>query len=711
MHAGAVACAGPCVLALLPAAAAPLPAPDPALPAARRTWWTDPLLAGARAVLRRPTARQLALRILKHFPGVYARVYRLMMAPGAAASAPTRATGVLSPRATAILRTLRTLPASAPAATGRRLRLAFVSPMPPARTGIATYAAELAAELAAHADLTFVVAQPDVALPPALAGIPVHSGAWFAEHGDSFDQVLYQFGNSPLHSHMFALLARYPGVVVLHDFFLGGALAHAQMSGALPGAWSDALLHAHGYGAVLASTADADGAGQAQAHHAWPASLAVLEGATRVIVHSHHARQLAADWYGAAAARHIDVIPLPRAAPVQLDRQAARAALGIPADCFLVCSFGFIAPNKLIHELLHAWQDSALQGNPACALVLVGANHDSPYGMQVEQLLRAAGASNNVRIAGWTDEAVYTAYLQAADVGVQLRTNARGESSAALLDSMNYGLPTIVNANGSMAELPADTVWRLPDTFTVADLAGALETLWRDPVRRQALGQRAAALLAGTYRTAQCVDLYLATLAQARAETQAQHAAWRMALAGIAGDDEAALVRLAATLAQDSSGAPAMRRQLLVDVGTADALASGQVRALLAEDGPALRVEPVWLDTSCPLPCYRQARNATGRLLGLLWPVQAELVVDIRPGDIFYAPDVAAPSVATAAQRGLFAAMRARGVLVNMLARGPLDDASLAVAAGADRILCTSAQAAQQLAGQLTRLQSGRVGL
>jgi len=40
---------------------------------------------------------------------------------------------------------------------------------------------------------------------------------------------------------------------------------------------------------------------------------------------------------------------------------------------------------------------------------------------------------------------------------------------------MNYGHPTIVNANGSMADLANDNVLMLPDDFTDQDLI----ELWR----------------------------------------------------------------------------------------------------------------------------------------------------------------------------------------------------------------------------------------
>jgi glycosyltransferase involved in cell wall biosynthesis len=644
-----------------------------------------PLLMAARTVLRNAQVRQLALRILKRFPTLYAGAYRMMMAPGAGAAQPVPGDAgdpSLSPRAASVLRSLRALQTVPLRASGQRMRLALVSPMPPERTGVASYAVELLEHLAVSFDIELVLSQAEVSLPSALAGVPRRTVAWFVEHGGEYDQVLYQIGNSPFHSHMFALLALHPGVVVLHDFFLGGVLAHAQMSGTMPHAWSDALFHAHGYEAVRISE---DPQHNAQMHRDWPCSLGVLETATRVIVHSAYARRLAYEWYGPQVVHNIDVIPHPRAAPAVLDRAAARAALGIADDCFLVCSFGFVAPNKLTHELLQAWCKSALHADAQCTLVLVGANHDSPYGVQVEELIRAAGPLANIRIAGWTDQAVYRYYLQAADVGVQLRTNARGESSGAVLDCMNYGLATIVNANGSMAEFPPDAVWRLPDAFSIPDLSGALEVLWRDPAQRQRMGQRAVAVLDTGFRPADCALLYLATLAQARADSAAQKNAWIAALAEAAPADDAALRGLAEALAHGADSR-ARQRQLLFDATSLDAWSGAQLRELLEAPRPGLRIVPVYLDTDGTAPRYREATNATGQLLGLAWPVQAEPLVDVDAGDIFYAPDASAPSVAAAVACGLVATWRARGVAINLLVREG-DAAAHPLAATADRLL------------------------
>ena len=675
-----------------------------------------PLMLAARAVLRRPRVRQLALRILKRFPGLYARAYRMLLqggGNGAATGTSEGAPASLSPRGQRIYRRLQRIGAAphAPAAPGARRKLAFVCPMPPQRTGIASYAVELLPELMDAFDIELVVDQPEVSLPAALAGLPVRQAAWFAEHGAQYDQVLYQFGNSPFHSHMFALLARHPGVVVLHDFFLGGALVHAQMSGAAPRAWGDALLYSHGYGAVRASQT---GEGRGQAHKDWPASLPVLENATRVIVHSQHARQLAADWFGPAITDKIDVIPHPRTPPAIVDRAAARisarTALGIKDDTFLVCSFGFVAPNKLTHELLRAWIGSSLHGDRDCALVLAGANHDSPYGVEVEALIRGAGPNANIRIAGWLDAETYRQYLQAADVGVQLRTNAHGESSGAVLDCMNVGLPTIVNANGSMAEFPPDAVWRLPDVFEIGELGAALETLRADPALRRAFGTRAVAHLDAGMRPARCAALYRDTLERARAAVEAERHASQAAIAAAGPLDEAALQRLAQQLA-DTADRPG-RRQLLVDVsdwaceGAPDASVQSQLLELMEQASRSgVQVEPVRLDASGEVLRYRYARNAAGRLLGLGWPPQDEPPVDIARGDVLYAPDAFSPSLQAAIQAGLLAALRARGIVTNVCvgtlpAAGSDAVAQLTdIASQADRLLCKSEALARQLAG------------
>ena len=111
-------------------------------------------------------------------------------------------------------------------------------------------------------------------------------------------------------------------------------------------------------------------------------------------------------------------------------------------------------------------------------LVFVGQNDGGDYGVELQQTIRRS--RGRIEITGWVDTEDYRLWLAAADVAVQLRTLSRGETSAAVLDCMNYGLPTIINAHGALADMPEDVVVKLPEEFDDQQLVNALNSLWKD---------------------------------------------------------------------------------------------------------------------------------------------------------------------------------------------------------------------------------------
>ena len=597
-------------------------------------------------------------------------------------------------------------------------RLAFISPLPPERTGIADYAAQCLPALADYFDIELIVNQPLVTLPPELAHMQKRDVAWFEQHADSYDQLIYQFGNSPFHSHMFALLAKYPGVVVLHDFYLSNVLAYEQMTGSMPRAWVDALHYSHGYCAALASLQPG---GTEQTMTDYPCNLAVLQDASAVIVHSSHALELARKWYGADVGRNWHVVPLPRSAPTALSREQARQALGIAPEAFLVCTFGFVDSRKQSHRLLEAWRASSLAADPRCELVYVGANHGGSYGQRLLASINAAGAAQRIRIAGWTDEKVYTDYLQAADVGVQLRSDSRGETSAAVLDCMNYGLATIANANGSMAALPADAIWKLDDAFALGELVEALETLYRESALRADLGTRAAALIATEQRPEHSAARYAEVLDEVWQDAPASLPSLLHSLGEHVPADEQSLKELARCLAFAPQRYP-QPRQLLVDVTTIvrNDLGTGiervvrmQLRELLRHERSGFRVEPVYLSDQNGRLHYRYAQHYACKLLDMAPLTNGDAELDVNPGDVYYAPDYAPTANIDAAHAGIYADWHARGVSLNFLIHDLLpvlnpeffpagsDQRHAAwlacIADNADRLVCISAAVANQM--------------
>jgi glycosyltransferase involved in cell wall biosynthesis len=549
-----------------------------------------------------------------------------------------------------------------------RPKLAYISPLPPERSGIADYSAELLPELARHYEIEVIVAQDTIADPWIKENCSVRGVEWFASHAYHYERVLYHFGNSTYHQHMFGLLARVPGVVVLHDFFLSGIVHHMDALGFSPNCWTRELYHSHGYKAVQGRFHAKD---TSDVVWKYPCNKTVLENAQGVIVHSERLQRFAGQWLGETFAKDWSVIPLLRIPAVTGGRAKARSALGLDEAVFMVCSFGLLSPNKQNRHLLDAWLASPLSKDKRCHLVFVGENHAGDYGADLTATIRNSGLSDRISITGWTDMAQFRQYLAAADMGVQLRTLSRGETSAAVLDCMNYGLPTIVNANGAMADLPNDAVWMLPDEFDDADLTRALETLWKDEKKRHIIGTLAREVVHTRHTPRTCADRY--ALAIERYYEQEKNGRDGLINAITKMDDkpidEHGWLSLSLAIAQNDQQ-PA-KKQLLLDVSVlvqSDAKSGIQrvVRSILSEllaNPPnGFRVEPVY---AYPDGSYRYARQFT---LGFMNCPNTDLVddtIDVANGDVYLYLDLT--HHIALAQVDFYAYMRRVGVQINFI--------------------------------------------
>ncbi|MDR0441742.1 MAG: FkbM family methyltransferase, partial [Candidatus Accumulibacter sp.] len=512
----------------------------------------DGVSAVSRYVLRHPALRRALSRAVKTSPQLRHFLMRMVD------KLDTPAGPDLSPWATRIHKALTVAAAADPAdatdptkTSAARPRLAYVSPLPPDASGISFYGTELLPALCQWYEIEVIVARPDVKDAWIREHCPIRTLEWFRAHAARFDRVLYHFGNSSFHQHMFALLDEVPGIVVLHDFFLFDVQAGRALFG-VPHVMERTLYASHGYPALADRTpVDEDVA-------RYPVNLPVLQAAQGVIAHSEYARRLASQWYGEDAGRDWMVLPHLRV-PVSLlpeARAAARKTLGIAPDAFLVCAFGIMGPTKLNDRLIDAWLASPLTKDSRALLVFVGEREQGSYGHRIAQMIpRGAG---RIRITGWADAEIFQYYLRAADVGVQLRAHSRGETSGTVLDCMNHGLATIVNAHGSMADLDTEALWMLPDEFGNRELTDALLTLRRDDGRRAAMGEAARAVVAARHAPEECARQYAEAI-----ERYAAAPGWTAFLP--TARESTDLMVLAATLARDFPPAP-RRRQLLVDV-------------------------------------------------------------------------------------------------------------------------------------------------
>lgn len=545
-------------------------------------------------------------------------------------------------------------------------RLAFVSPLPPERTGIADYSSILLPALARYYKIDVIVSQDSVHDAWISDNLPIRDVQWFRAHADQYDRVLYQMGNSTFHQHILPLIQEFPGVVMLHDFYLGGVLSWLESHGQ-PNLWSSALYASHGYPALRARSVDA-----ASASLRYPANFNVIQRALGIIVHSDHARQLSAQWYLNATSEKFNKIPLARNPAALTNKIDVRAQLGFKADDFIVCSFGFLDASKLNHRLLECWEKSRLSFSGNCYLIFVGENHGGNYGQELSHLIGSMPSTEQISITGYVTEEDFLKYLTIADVGVQLRTTSRGETSAAVLDCMNHGLAVIANAHGAMAEIDPAAICMLPDVFTNDELVKALESLWENPELRLALGEAARTCISENHTPDRCALACKETIESIYEKCNGETYGVVNAIANESGDyySTATLLDLSRAIATSLPRIQPAKRIFLDITATAhsdlktgiERVARAIIIASLNVSPAHYRSEPVYLCRSGNAWRYRYARQYTCSLLGISSDLMEDDLVDFQAGDTIIALDISGHALVQATTCGMFSELRNFGV-------------------------------------------------
>ncbi len=345
------------------------------------------------------------------------------------------------------------------------MRVAFFSPMPPSKSGIADYSAALAEPLSRLVDLEIFDKEP----------------ASFDRA--KYDAVVYQLGNNPYHEFVYHAALREPGVVVMHEANLHYLVADITIP---RGKWDDYLREVE-YEAGPEALAHALRVRALEAgpdYEGVPMLRRILERACAIIVHSSFMvdRIRSAGFTGPLAR-------IPHGAWLhQADRWAYRERLGLDETTPLIGIFGFLKPYKRIAESLRAFR-RLLRFEPRAKLILGGEPHpDFP----VHSLIRTLQLSASARVLGYLDIEDFTGYMAACDVVLNLRYPTAGETSGSLLRAFGLGRPVLVSDVGSFRDYPDDICLKVTVDQTEEDqIFEYLNLLVSRPDLARELGARA----------------------------------------------------------------------------------------------------------------------------------------------------------------------------------------------------------------------------
>ncbi len=372
---------------------------------------------------------------------------------------------------------------SAKVRPGRRPRLGVVTPIPPQRSGIATYARRLLEPLTESVDITVFVGPEsgDVEPIPGITIEPIRRLDAVVKGGGAFDELLYFMGNSSFHVEALELLRRHPGRVMFHDARMTGLYSevhrlHPERLVAGSVGATLAQQYPHRYRPTVEQMTvippdQADRFGILMAR-------GITEHATEVLVHSRYAAQLLHHDTGVLPTV---IFPIPAPRVVSENRTPAAA---------VVSTFGIVAPIKAPDLLMEA---IALVRTriPEASLRFVG-GLDEPYLRHLRSVADRFGVGEAVHFTGHVDDEAFDAEQAVATVAVQLRLFTNGESSAAVTELLAAGVPTVVSSEASMGELPVDVVRHVDPADGAASLAEVLCTLLEDAEERERLGSAGA---------------------------------------------------------------------------------------------------------------------------------------------------------------------------------------------------------------------------
>ena len=110
-----------------------------------------------------------------------------------------------------------------PCAIKPKLKLAYLSPMIPDKTGVAAYSNELVNNLNCYYDITLVLDE-QLSVQKFIDNFKVVSFDEFSESYEKYDRLIYHIGNSKFHSKIYEYFFKHPGVIVLHDIYIDDLL-------------------------------------------------------------------------------------------------------------------------------------------------------------------------------------------------------------------------------------------------------------------------------------------------------------------------------------------------------------------------------------------------------------------------------------------------------------------------------------------------------
>ncbi|HEY0379996.1 MAG TPA: glycosyltransferase family 4 protein [Pyrinomonadaceae bacterium] len=380
-------------------------------------------------------------------------------------------------------------------------RIAWLSPLPPQRSGIANYSYWLVKALKPYfeIDLYYDGEEPAADLRREFDAYPLSA---FAGRYQSYGEAVYHLGNhSEFHRGIYKLAWDFPGAVVLHDYNLSAFMHDAFYQRREEQLYAEALVE--GYGDEGRRAFQSVAGGLVPDPVKFPMSHAVVGRSRKAVVHHRWVKtQL-------GGGQQVEVIPhfarLNRR-PTREEVAGFKQRFRLRETHFVVSCLGFVNSNKLPRLQVEVVKRLIADGYP---VQLVFAGEPAPEVKSLEAEVRAEGRDGEIIFTGYLNETDYFCAIFAADVIVNLRNPSMGEASGTLMHALAAARPTIVSDLNQYREFPDKVCWKLAHGENQADeLYAYLCALLSDKYLRAAISNNAAEYVGSVFNWEKIIAMW-----------------------------------------------------------------------------------------------------------------------------------------------------------------------------------------------------------
>ena len=343
--------------------------------------------------------------------------------------------------------------------TNVKKKIAFVTPWPEQKTGIANYVYKLLPHLSEYFDIDIFAdntVKNDIHFLENPVGKLYMIDKLESLHAN-YDEIIFEIGNSAeYHSGIYEAMLKYRGIAEIHDFILHPFFYWAYFLKKRYRLYREALETGYGkegllhYKQIKEKSCYPD-------NDKFPMCVSVQKKARATIFHNHWSKRQFTQ------TEDIYVVPHPCFDKhiVSENKEGLKQTIlnklnGKGTHQIVIGCFGYINENKRPYRVLEAISQLINEGFDI-KLAFWGNSNIENFEDYIPEHLK-----KRVLVSGYLPRDEYVCALEITDIVLNLRYPSMGEASGTLCEAFKYGKAVIVSDINQYKEFPNEVCWKVP---------------------------------------------------------------------------------------------------------------------------------------------------------------------------------------------------------------------------------------------------------